>query len=94
MTAGRHDSYASLRVPNYRWFVLSLLAMTVASQIQAVVVAWQIYAITKDPLSLGLIGLAVGGTFLALWLIPPKNNAPTSASIVVGPGSLGLAGTF
>ena len=68
MTAGRHDSYASLRVPNYRWFVLSLLAMTVASQIQGVVVAWQIYAITKDPLSLGLIGLAEALPFISLAL--------------------------
>ena len=68
MNAGRHDSYASLRVPNYRWFILCLLAMTVASQIQAVVVAWQIYAITKDPLSLGLIGLAEALPFISLAL--------------------------
>jgi MFS family permease len=68
MTAGRHDSYASLRVPNYRWFVLSLLAVTVATQVQGVVVAWQIYAITKDPLSLGLIGLAEALPFVSLAL--------------------------
>jgi len=29
-----------------------------ASQVQAVVVSWQLYRITRDPLSLGLIGLA------------------------------------
>ena len=32
--------------------------MTIALQIQVVVVGWQIYAISKDPFSLGLIGLA------------------------------------
>ncbi len=32
--------------------------MTIALQIQVVVVGWQIYSITKDPFSLGLIGLA------------------------------------
>ncbi len=64
----RHDSYASLRLPNYRWFVLSLLAMTVATQIRGVVVAWQIYSITKDPLSLGLIGLAEALPFVSLAL--------------------------
>jgi MFS family permease len=32
--------------------------MTVSTQIQGVVVAWQVYDITKDPLSLGLMGLA------------------------------------
>ena len=53
-----HDPYASLRIPSYRWFILSTLTMTLAAQIQGVVVAWQIYDITRDPLSLGLIGLA------------------------------------
>src|SRR5690242_10341843 len=32
--------------------------MTLASQMRAVVVGWQVYALTHDPLSLGLIGLA------------------------------------
>ena len=32
--------------------------MTLAAQIQGVVVSWQIYDVTRDPLSLGLIGLA------------------------------------
>jgi hypothetical protein len=31
----RHDPYAALRIPNFRWFVASLMAMTVATQIQA-----------------------------------------------------------
>jgi MFS family permease len=63
-----HDPYASLRVPNYRWFILSLLAMTISSQIQAVVVAWQIYDITHDPLSLGLMGLAEALPFISVAL--------------------------
>jgi hypothetical protein len=58
MSLPRHDPYAALRVLNFRWFVASLMAMTIATQIQAVVVAWQIYDLTHDPLSLGLIGLA------------------------------------
>lgn len=32
--------------------------LTIALQIQAVVVGWEIYSLTHDPLSLGLIGLA------------------------------------
>mgnify|MGYP003346929746 CR=1 FL=1 len=32
--------------------------MTLGIQIQAVAVGWQVYEITRDPLSLGLIGLA------------------------------------
>jgi MFS family permease len=63
-----HDPYAALRVKNYRWFIVSLLTMTVSSQIQAVVVAWQIYDITRDPLSLGLIGLAEALPFIGFSL--------------------------
>ena len=58
MTPVAHDPYAALRVENYRRFIVSTLTMTLSSQIQAVVVAWQIYDITHDPLSLGLMGLA------------------------------------
>src|SRR5262245_11438573 len=63
-----HDPYASLRIKNYRWFIVSLLTMTIASQIQAVVVAWQIYDITHDALSLGLMGLAEALPFIAFAL--------------------------
>ena len=64
----RHDPYAALRIPSFRWFVASLMAMTVATQIQAVVVAWQIYDLTHDPLSLGLIGLAEAVPFIGVAL--------------------------
>lgn len=50
--------YAALRIREFRLFILSRLFITLAIQIQGVVVGWQIYEITKDPLSLGLIGLA------------------------------------
>lgn len=51
-------AYAALRIRDYRLFVSARFCATLAIQIQAVVVAWQVYEITKDPLSLGLIGLA------------------------------------
>jgi MFS family permease len=63
-----HDPYASLRIGNFRWFIGSLLAMTMATQLQAVVVAWQIYELTHDPLSLGLIGLAEAVPFIGIAL--------------------------
>ena len=65
----RHDSLAPLRIANFRWFVASILTMAMGAQIQGVVVAWQIYALTRDPLSLGMVGLAEAVPFigLALW---------------------------
>jgi MFS family permease len=50
--------YAALKIPEFRLFIFSRFCVTLAIQIQSVVVAWQVYEITKDPLSLGLIGLA------------------------------------
>ncbi|MGQ0643828.1 MAG: MFS transporter [Gemmatimonadaceae bacterium] len=52
------DSYAAFRFPNFGRFIASLLAMTVGAQVQAIVVSWQIYQVTHDPLALGLVGLA------------------------------------
>ena len=59
-----HDAYAALRLPAFRWYVISLFTMTIAAQIQVIVVSWQIYAITRDPLSLGLIGLSEALPFI------------------------------
>jgi MFS family permease len=63
-----HDSYAALRHREFRWFIVSMFAMVVSSQLQAVVVGWQVYRITHDPLSLGLIGLAEALPFIAIAL--------------------------
>ena len=50
--------YAAMRIRDFRLFISARFCITLAIQIQAVVVGWQVYEITKDPLSLGLIGLA------------------------------------
>src|SRR5688572_6635208 len=52
------DAYAALRIKEFRFFISARFCITLAIQIQSVVVAWQVYEITKDALSLGLIGLA------------------------------------
>ena len=60
----RHDPYVSLRNRNFLWFVASTIAFTLGTMIQATVVAWQVYALTRDPLSLGLVGLAEALPFI------------------------------
>ncbi len=86
MTA--HDSYASLRIPNFRRLILAYATLTVAREAQVIVVAWQVYEQTKDPLALGLIGLAEALPFIAIALyaghIADRLNRRTIA----------LAGTF
>ena len=63
-----HDPYAPLRIANFRWFVISILTMAMGAQIQGVVVAWQMYDVTGDPLALGLVGLAEAAPFVAFAL--------------------------
>ena len=63
-----HDPYVALRHREFRWYIVSLFAMTLGSQLQAVVVGWQVYSITHDPLALGLIGLAEVLPFIAVAL--------------------------
>jgi MFS family permease len=82
VTAASHDPYAALRIPNFRWFIVSLLTMNVATQLQAVVVAWQIYALTHDPLSLGLIGLAEAIPFIG-FALPAGHVADRSRRLAI-----------
>jgi MFS family permease len=58
MSQSSENPYAALLVRDFRFFILARLFVTLAIMVQAVVVGWQVYEITKDPLSLGLIGLA------------------------------------
>lgn len=57
-TSRKHDPYSALRVSEFRNFVIARFFLTIAALMQAVIVGWQVYELTKDPLSLGLIGLA------------------------------------
>jgi MFS family permease len=63
-----HDPYAALRIRNFLWLILSYATSTVAREAQIVVVAWQMYELTHDPLSLGMIGLAEALPFIAIAL--------------------------
>lgn len=52
------SSTEALRIPNFRRYILALFTLTLGIQIQGTVVGWQIYDLTRDPLALGLVGLA------------------------------------
>ena len=65
----RRDAYAVLRIGEFRSFLLARFFLTVAIQMQSVIVGWQIYEITKDAFSLGLIGIAEAIPFLSIALL-------------------------
>jgi MFS family permease len=86
--AQKDDPYISLRNPNFRWYVASYVAITLGTQIQATVVGWQVYAITRDPLSLGIVGLAEALPFLSAALyaghIADRHSRKTLSLIAIG----------
>ena len=51
------DPYAALRFREFNIFLLVRFAMVFAWSMQFIVIEWQVYSLTKDPLSLGIIGL-------------------------------------
>jgi len=53
----RNDPYAALRYREFNIFLLVRFAMVFAWSMQFVVIEWGVYSLTKDPLSLGYIGL-------------------------------------
>lgn len=72
-----NDPYAALRIPEYRRFISARVCITIAIQIQAVVVGWQIYALTKSPVALGLVGLAEVVPSIAVSLLGAGHLADT-----------------
>ena len=67
-TENGYDAYAVLRNREFRLFVAMRFFLTLGIQIQSTIVGWQIYEITNDPLSLGLIGLAEAVPFMSVIL--------------------------
>jgi MFS family permease len=63
-----HDPYAALRVRNFLWLILGYATSTIAREAQIVVVGWQVFEATRDPLALGMIGLAEALPFIAVAL--------------------------
>jgi len=63
------DPYSSLRYAEYRAFLGAMAAVFAATQIQTAVLGWQVYELTGDPLSLGLVGLSEAVPFLTLTLV-------------------------
>lgn len=51
------DPYQSLRFPEFKRFLSVRAAITFAWSMQFAIIEWEVYSLTKDPLSLGIIGL-------------------------------------
>ncbi len=62
------DALASLRIPDFRYFVMNSFLITAALLIQEVTLGYELYKMTHNPLALGLVGLAEALPFIAISL--------------------------
>ena len=53
----KKDPYEALRYTEFKYFLAMRFAMVFAWSMQFVIIEWEVYKLTKDPLSLGIIGL-------------------------------------
>ena len=53
----KQDPYAALRIREFNIFLFVRFLLVFGWSMQFIVIEWQVYSITKDPLSLGIIGL-------------------------------------
>ncbi len=89
MTERVSDGRLSLLMahPSFMRFLSARLLASVAVQMQTVAVGWQIYAITKNPLDLGLIGLSQFLPFVLLVLpaghIADRHNRAAILSLCI-----------
>lgn len=68
MNKHNNDAFAALRYRDFSIVTLNQFCLTLAILIQEIIVAYSLYQITRDPLTLGLIGLAEAIPFIALSL--------------------------
>lgn len=53
----KKDPYAALRIKEFNIFLLLRFALVFGWSMQFIIIEWQVYSLTKNPLSLGIIGL-------------------------------------
>ena len=66
--SARHDPFAALRFPEFRNLITGAFLTTMAILVQEVALAYELYKLTRDPLTLGFIGLAEAIPFIGLAL--------------------------
>ncbi len=53
----KHHSFGALRYPEFRSYILARFFFIMVLTMQATLISWKVFEMTKDPFSIGLIGL-------------------------------------
>ena len=85
----KNDPYEALRYIEFKFFLLMRFAMVFAWSMQFVIIEWEVYKLTKDPLSLGIIGLmeiipAVGMALFAGHIVDQKEKKSLLVKCILG----------
>lgn len=85
----KKDPYAALRIKEFNIFLLVRFALVFAWSMQFIIIEWEVYSITKDPWSLGLIGLmevipAVGMALFAGHIVDQKEKRGLLIKCIIG----------
>ena len=83
----KQDPYAALRIREFNVFLLMRFALVFAWSMQFVLIEWQVYALTKDPLYIGIIGLmeiipALGMALFAGHIVDQKEKRSLLATCI------------
>lgn len=85
----KQDPYEALRFKEFNIFLLVRFALVFAWSMQFIVIEWEVYSITKDPLSLGIIGLmevipAISFALFAGHIVDQKEKRGMLMKCIVG----------
>lgn len=85
----KNDPYAALRYKEFNIFLLVRFALVFAWSMQFIVIEWQVYSLTKNPLSLGIIGLmevipAVSMALFAGHIVDQKEKRNLLIKCIIG----------
>lgn len=64
----KSDSFLALRFPEFRYYLAINFFLTFAFLVQEVIIGYELYRVTKDPLAIGIVGLAEAVPFILLSL--------------------------
>lgn len=67
-TPAKQDPFLALRYAEFRYYLFSNFFVTVGLLIQEVIIGYELYRLTRDPLAIGMIGLAEAIPFILLSL--------------------------
>ncbi|MFN8575771.1 MAG: MFS transporter [Candidatus Sericytochromatia bacterium] len=73
----KNESYKVLQLKDFRLYLAAKTLIMLSIQVQSVAIGWQVYQLTKDPLSLGFIGLveAIPSILVSLYAGHLADNA-------------------